>query len=108
MFQVTSLQSQLSESVPTALLDQANKEHREMAVKYQRLLQLQTAYTASDANSERLQVRSCVVCYNARVCVSGVVLYMLVAWYIEQRLLVRMKVYRLNILCAYHCECINL
>ncbi len=74
VFQMSSLQSQLSESVPTALLDQANREYREMVVKYQRLLQLQTAYTASDANSERLQVRSCVVCYNVRVCVSGVVL----------------------------------
>ena len=57
LFQVSSLQSQLSESVPSSLLDQANREHRELAVRHQDLLQKQTVYTSNTATVEGLQVR---------------------------------------------------
>lgn len=56
LFQLSSLQSQLSESVPTSLLDKANREHNDLLVKYQDLLQKQTSYTSTTTTIKHLQV----------------------------------------------------
>ena len=56
LFKLSSLQHQLSESVPRAVLEKANQEYSELVIKYQQCLQKQTAYAADTAAMERLQV----------------------------------------------------
>ena len=74
LFKLSSLQHQLSESVPRQTLEKANQEYNELVVKYQQCLQKQTSYTADTSTLERLQV--CVrfvycvyVCIYVCVCV---------------------------------------
>lgn len=61
LFKLSSLQHQLSESVPKAVLEKANQEYSELVIKYQQCLQKQTAYAADAAAMERLQVWQNVV-----------------------------------------------
>ena len=56
LFKLSSLQHQLNESVPRAMLEKANQEYSELVIKYQQCLQKQTAYAADTAAMERLQV----------------------------------------------------
>ena len=56
LFKLSSLQHQLSESVPKAVLEKANQEYNELVIKYQQCLQKETAYAADSAAMERLQV----------------------------------------------------
>ena len=58
-FKLSSLQHQLSESVPRAVLEKANQEYGELVIKYQQCLQKQTAYAAETSAIERLQVSIC-------------------------------------------------
>ena len=56
LFKLSSLQQQLSESVSVADMDKANQQYNQLAIKYQQLLSQQTAYTATTANVDQLQV----------------------------------------------------
>ena len=55
-FKLSSLQHELSESVPRAELEKANMEYGELVLKYQQCLQKQTAYASETSTIERLQV----------------------------------------------------
>ena len=55
-FKLSGLQHQLSESIPSSLLERANREHDQLVAKYQQLLQRQTSHTADARALEQLQV----------------------------------------------------
>ena len=61
LFKLSSLQQQLAESVPCAEMDKANQQYNQLVIKYQQLLSQQTAYTATTASVEQLQV--CTIAY---------------------------------------------
>ena len=56
LFKLSSLQQQLSGSVPAELLEKANHEYNELVLKYQESLQKQTSATATSHALEHLQV----------------------------------------------------
>ena len=55
-FKLSGLQHQLSENIPSSLLERANREHDQLVAKYQQLLQRQTSHTADARALEQLQV----------------------------------------------------
>lgn len=57
MFKLSSLQHQLSESVPAAHLVQANRKYSELVLRYQESLQKQTSHAASSQALEHVQVK---------------------------------------------------
>ncbi len=56
LFKLSSLQQQLSDSVPAALLEKAGRDYSELALRYQDSLHKQTSYAASSQAFEYLQV----------------------------------------------------